>query len=156
MCAKTQRIVFALGVFVVAGVILSYGTQALAQRAEVDIPLPVSKIEALELNVPIDLENGARVFAGCVGCHDTGPAASNGVGPILDGIIGREAGSLEGYDYSAALQRAGNRGLVWTDYKLDAFLLGPSEFINGNKMAFVGIEDDAARRDLIGYLKTLR
>ncbi len=121
-----------------------------------DIPLPISKSDALMLHIPTDIENGARIFAGCVGCHDSGPSALNRVGPILNDIIGRKAGSIEGYDYSKALVRAGKNGLVWTPYKLDAFLMSPNDFLGGNKMPFVGLKDERERRDLIGYLKTLK
>lgn len=119
------------------------------------VPLPISKVEALKLDIPANVKNGQRVFTKCRGCHDTGPTAQSGVGPDLNAIVGRKAAASEGYDYSSALKKAGKAGLVWTPYKLDAFLTSPSAFVDGNKMPFAGIADEDARRDLIGYLKTL-
>lgn len=122
--------------------------------AETDVPLPPSKAEALLLNKPIDLNAGAKAFQGCIGCHSIGPDARDGVGPHLNGIIGRAAASSESYDYSAALKNAGKKGLIWSPYKIDAYIARPGEFLPGNKMAHIGVQDEDQRRNLIGYLKT--
>lgn len=148
---KTKVVVIALSVL---GSVMFFLSNAFA-NPDPEVPLPVSKRQALQLNVPVDIEKGARIFAGCSGCHDAGPSAINRIGPKLNALIGRKAGSVEGYGYSKALLKAGKNGLVWTPYKLDAFLMAPNVFLSGNKMPFKGIKDVIARRDLIGYLKTL-
>lgn len=101
-----------------------------------------------------DVENGADVFKRCRACHDVGEGAKNKVGPILNGIVGRKAGTIEGFAYSEANQKAGADGWVWTDEKMMEYLLNPRTAMPGNKMAFAGIRDEQDRKDLIAYLKT--
>jgi cytochrome c len=96
---------------------------------------------------------GAEVFKKCRACHDVGPEAKNKVGPVLNGIIGRQAGTIEGFNYSAANKDAGAKGLVWTEEVLFKYLEAPLSFMPGTKMAFAGLKDEQDRRDLIAYLK---
>lgn len=103
-----------------------------------------------------DAANGADVFRLCRACHDVGPTAKNKVGPILNGIVGRKAGTIEGFNYSPANQKAGADGWMWTEEKLAAYLLNPRAAMPGNKMAFAGIKDELDRKDLIAYLKTFK
>jgi cytochrome c len=94
----------------------------------------------------------AEPFADCRGCHEIGPGARNGIGPHLDGLIGRRAASLEGFAYSSALRRLGAEGLVWTAETLDAYLARPSAVAPGLRMSFEGIADPAARAALIAWI----
>jgi cytochrome c len=103
-----------------------------------------------------DAENGASVFKLCRACHDVGPTAKNKVGPVLNGIVGRKAGTIEGFNYSPANQKAGADGWMWTEEKLMEYLLNPRAAMPGNKMAFAGIKDELDRKDLIAYLKTFK
>lgn len=98
-------------------------------------------------------EEGAEVFKKCRACHDVGPGAKNKVGPLLNGIIGRKAGTIEGYNYSEANKKAGNDGLVWTEEVLFKYLEAPLSFMPGTKMAFAGLKDPQDRKDVIAYLK---
>jgi cytochrome c len=100
-----------------------------------------------------DAENGKDVFKGCRACHQVGPAAKNGIGPALNGIVGRTAGTIAGFTYSDANKEAGTKGLVWTEDNLFKYLANPAAFMPGNKMTYAGIKDEADRRDLIAYLK---
>lgn len=100
------------------------------------------------------VEDGAEVFKKCRACHDIGPGAKNKVGPLLNDIIGRHAGSIEGFNYSDANKSAGAKGLVWTDEVLFKYLENPFTFMQGTKMAFAGLKDEQDRRDVIAYLKT--
>lgn len=100
-----------------------------------------------------DAENGADVFKRCRACHDVGENAKNKVGPLLNGIIGRKAGTIEGFNYSDANKKAGSEGWVWTEEKMLEYLLNPRTAMPGNKMAFAGIRDEQDRKDLIAYLK---
>lgn len=100
-----------------------------------------------------DAENGAEIFKRCRACHDVGDKAKNKVGPILNGIIGRKAGTIEGFKYSDANLKAGADGWVWTDEKMMEYLLNPRTAMPGNKMAFAGLKDEQDRKDLIAYLK---
>ena len=100
-----------------------------------------------------DAENGAEVFKRCRACHEVGDTAKNKVGPILNGIIGRKAGTIEGFNYSDANKKAGADGWVWTEEKMMAYLLNPRTAMPGNKMAYAGLKDERDRKDLIAYLK---
>jgi cytochrome c len=100
------------------------------------------------------VENGEEVFKKCRACHDVGPTAKNKVGPILNGLFGRKAGTIEGFNYSDANRKAGEAGWVWTDDVMMKYLENPREAMPGNRMAFVGLKDEQDRKDLIAYLKT--
>lgn len=94
-------------------------------------------------------------FAKCLACHETGPGARNGVGPVLNGIIGKPAGSAAGFSYSDAFVTAKSAGLVWTEDTLDKYLAGPIGFMPGSRMAWA-VPDAAERRAIVAYLLTLK
>jgi cytochrome c2 len=98
-------------------------------------------------------EEGAEVFKKCRACHDVGPDAKNKVGPILNDIVGRKVGTIEGFTYSEANKTAGANGLVWTEDVLLKYLENPLSFMQGTKMAFAGLKDVQDRKDLIAFLK---
>jgi cytochrome c len=98
-----------------------------------------------------DADAGKSVFNKCRACHDIGEGAKNKVGPQLNNIVGRKAGSVEGFNYSDALK---NSGIVWDEANLDAYIADPKGKIPGNKMVFVGIKDEADRKNLIAYMKS--
>jgi cytochrome c len=98
-------------------------------------------------------EDGAEVFKKCHACHEVGPDAKNKVGPELNGVVGRKAGTVEKFSYSPANKNAGAKGLVWTDEVLSKYLENPLAFMPGTKMAFAGLKDERDRRDVIAYLK---
>lgn len=98
-----------------------------------------------------DAEAGKAVFGKCKACHQTGPGAKNVVGPHLDGVFGRVAGSLPDFKYSDALK---NSGITWDEAKLHEWLKDPKKLVPGNKMVFMGLKDDADIDNLIAYLKT--
>ena len=100
------------------------------------------------------VDDGAEVFKKCRACHDVGPGAKNKVGPLLNGIVGRPAGTIEGFPYSAANKEAGAKGLVWTEEVMFKYLEAPLSFMPGTKMAFAGLKDPQDRKDVIAYLKT--
>jgi cytochrome c len=103
-----------------------------------------------------DAAGGEDVFKKCRACHDVGPDAKNKVGPILNGIVGRKAGTIEGFAYSEANRDAGAKGLVWTDAELMKYLLNPAVHMPRNKMAFAGLKDEQDRLDVIAYLKQFK
>lgn len=96
-----------------------------------------------------ELAAGERVFRNqCMGCHAV-EAGLNRAGPTLHGLFGREAGSLDGFNYSAAMREA---DLVWTPETLDAFLAEPNAVVPGTIMVFWGLRSDDRRR-VIAYLE---
>ncbi|HJZ44988.1 MAG TPA: cytochrome c family protein [Hyphomicrobiaceae bacterium] len=98
-------------------------------------------------------EEGAEVYKKCRACHEVGPEAKNRVGPVLNEIIGRKAGTIDGFAYSDANKASGAGGLVWTEEVLFKYLESPLVFMKGTKMAFVGLKDPQDRKDVIAYLK---
>jgi len=98
-------------------------------------------------------DEGAEVFKKCRACHDVGADAKNKVGPLLNDIIGRKAGTIEGFAYSEANKTAGGKGLVWTEDVMLKYLENPLTFMPGTKMAFAGLKDVQDRKDLIAFLK---
>ena len=101
-----------------------------------------------------DPEAGKKVFNKCKACHFA-DRKKNKVGPHLVGVVGRKAGSVEGFRYSPAMKKKGAEGLVWTEENLDKYLENPKKFIPGNKMAFFGLKKPEDRANVIAYLKTL-
>lgn len=100
-----------------------------------------------------DAEKGEAVFKKCRACHQIGEKARNMVGPQLNGIVGRPAGAVEGFNYSQANKKAGAEGLVWTEENLFKYLENPRAFMPNTKMAFAGLKDEQERKDVIAYLK---
>ncbi len=99
-----------------------------------------------------DAARGAGLFRACAACHST-LTGDHRTGPSLAAIHGREAASIAEFRrYSPALRAS---GLVWDDATLDAWLRDPAALVPGNLMAFEGVRDDQARRDLVAYLRAL-
>ena len=103
-----------------------------------------------------DAATGEKVFNICAACHAVGPDAKNKVGPVLNGVIGRTAGTLPGFTYSDAMIAAGQSGVVWTDEELNIYLTNPKELVPGTKMSFPGLKKDDERADVIAYLETFK
>lgn len=100
-----------------------------------------------------DPEKGERVFNKCKACHMVGENAKKRVGPPLNNIIGAQAGSQEGYNYSKSIKTLGEEGLVWTEEKLSAYLEKPKDVVPKGKMAFPGLKKESDRENVIAYLK---
>ena len=86
------------------------------------------------------------MFRKCKACHQVGEGAVNRSGPHLNGVFGRQAGRVEDFRYSSAMEEAGEAGLTWTSETLGAFLTKPRDYLKGTKMAFPGLRsaDDIA------------
>ncbi|NVO56701.1 cytochrome c family protein [Rhodobacteraceae bacterium B1Z28] len=101
-----------------------------------------------------DAEAGEKVFRKCKACHAVGEGAENKVGPMLNGIVGRQAASIEGFGYSPVLIGLSEDGLVWTPEELDVFLTKPRDYAKGIKMTFAGLRKEEDRVNIIAYLAT--
>ncbi|WP_147157580.1 c-type cytochrome [Novosphingobium sediminis] len=88
---------------------------------------------------------GARLYQSCMGCHSLG---ENDVGPRHRGVVGRMAGAVPDYAYSAALRQS---GLLWTPANLDKWLTNPQKLVPGAKMYF-SVAKPQDRADIIAYL----
>jgi cytochrome c len=98
-----------------------------------------------------DAAAGEKVFLVCKACHQVGDNAKNAVGPVLNGLFGRKAGSVERYNYSEANK---NSGLTWTEEEFTKYIQDPKAVVPGTKMAFAGVKDPQKIKDLIAYLHT--
>ena len=100
-----------------------------------------------------DVAAGEKAFVVCRACHQIGPTAKNLVGPVLNGVVGRPAGTFPGFNYSPANK---DSGLTWDEATLQKYLANPQEVVKGTKMIFPGIKDPAKVNDVIAYLKTYK
>jgi cytochrome c len=96
-----------------------------------------------------DAAAGEKDFLVCRACHQIGPNAKNAVGPVLNGVVGRPAGTYPDYLYSEANK---NSGLVWTPDELDKYLTSPQTVVPHTKMIFPGLKDEQKRKDVIAFL----
>ncbi|MCP1167664.1 c-type cytochrome [Limimaricola sp. ASW11-118] len=127
-----------------AGTASAEGADAEAAPAEAADAAPVE--EASAGPDPELVAAGERVFKKCAACHQVGDNARNRSGPQLNGIVGRSAGTVEGFRYSGAMEEAGAEGLVWDHESLAGFLADPRGYLKGTKMSFAGLrsEEDIA------------
>ncbi|MBV8971893.1 MAG: cytochrome c family protein [Sphingomonadaceae bacterium] len=97
-----------------------------------------------------DPVKGKADFAVCKTCHSA-LAGQNRIGPSLHGVVGRKAGTVPGYTYSAANK---NSGITWTEPVIYQYLIKPQAYVPGTKMTYAGQPDAQKRADIIAYLKT--
>lgn len=97
-----------------------------------------------------DISAGKKTFKKCSACHQVGEGAKNRVGPPLNGVVGREAASLEGFKYSKVMKES---GLTWTVENLTGYLTKPKKFLKGNKMSFAGIKKPEDIANVIAFLE---
>jgi cytochrome c len=96
-----------------------------------------------------DAAAGEKVFAVCKACHQIGETAKNAVGPVLNGVIGRKAGTYPGYNYSDANK---NSGVTWDEATFREYIKDPKAKIPGTKMIYPGLKDEQKTNDLLAYL----
>lgn len=89
----------------------------------------------------------------CAVCHKIGPGASNFVGPELNGINGRKAGSAPNYSYSDGVK---NAGWTWDAAQLDKWLTNPKALVPGTKMIFPGLPKESDRANVIAYISQFK
>lgn len=117
-----------VGILPLAAVLLAYATLAAAE----------------------DVKEGQKSFNKCRACHTVGETARNGVGPMLNGLFGRKAGTIEGFKYSEANK---NSGIIWDEKNFGEYIKDPKKFMPGNQMTFIGIKSDKEIENLTAFLK---
>ena len=120
-------------------------------------PLAVASLLALAHPLAAsaqDADAGEKVFRKCKACHMVGEDAKNRVGPELNNLLGRQAGTVPDFKYSKAMEAKGNDGLVWDDDTLSEYLENPKKYVKGTKMSFAGLRKETEIQDVIAYLKT--
>ena len=104
-----------------------------------------------------DAAAGERVYNRCKGCHAVGEGARNRAGPQLNGIIGAEIASVDGFKYSKAFMDKKAESFVWTEQALAAYLEKPRDYIPRTRMSsFAGLNKEEDRVNVIAYLKTFK
>ena len=93
-----------------------------------------------------DAQRGEQLYTRCAACH---ALAYDRVGPRHCGLLGRRAGSVEGFEYSAAMKKS---GIVWNAATLERFIADPLRVVPATSMTYAGIKDARERADVIAYL----
>ena len=96
-----------------------------------------------------DAQKGKTVFNVCLACHTIGPGAQNKIGPELNGLDGRKAGTAANFDYSDANK---NSGIVWNEETFEDYIKNPAAKVPGTKMIFPGIKNEQQEKDLWAYI----
>ena len=117
-------------------------------------PAPELDVAVATLD-PELLAAGENAFKKCKACHQVGEGAENKTGPQLNNLIGRVAGSVEGFRYSKVFASANESGLVWDDATLAEFLAAPKAYLKGTKMSFAGFKDQDDITAVTAYLRSL-
>jgi cytochrome c len=107
-------------------------------------------LASMGASVAQDAAAGEKVFMKCKICHQIGETAKNMVGPVLNGVVGRKAGSYPGYHYSDANEKS---GITWDEAELKKYLKDPKGVVPGTKMVFPGLQSDDDVANVIAYLK---
>ena len=115
-----------------------------ADQAKTENQIDISALLALG-----DIDHGKSVFKKCVACHSIAQDGGNKIGPKLYNVVGRTVGSLSDYKFSKALASYGRE---WTFEELNGFLIKPSKWIKGTKMAFAGLKKEKDRASVLLYL----
>jgi cytochrome c len=97
-----------------------------------------------------DAALGEKVFLKCKACHQIGEGAKDAVGPVLNGVVGRKAGTYPDYNYSDANK---NSGITWDVATLKEYLKNPRAKVPGTKMLFPGLTKEDDIDNVIAYLK---
>ena len=125
---------------------------ALALKTDDDFLVFLEPVDAASLT---DLEPDARgkvLAAGCAGCHSLTPEGTDGIGPALWGIVGRDVAVRKGFPYSPALASMGG---TWTEDRLRAFISNPESVAPATQMKLTTTYEPEALDDLLAFLQTL-
>ena len=98
-----------------------------------------------------DAASGEKVFAKCKACHQVGETAKNAIAPELNGLDGRKAGAVDGYNYSEPMKTS---GITWNEASFEEFIKNPKAKVPGTKMVFQGLSSDKEAGDVWAYLAT--
>ena len=110
-------------------------------------PAPGGVVENAAGSAEESARRGEKIYTRCLACH---ALAYDRVGPRHCGLIGRRAGSVPGFDYSAAMKKS---RITWYEATLNRFLAKPLKLVPGSTMTYDGVPDARERADLIAYLK---
>jgi cytochrome c len=114
-----------------------------------------------------DVTKGEQIFNQCHLCHRLGDGAKNFIGPVLNNVIGRQAGTYEGFNYSPLMKAAGQNGLVWSEDLIVQYIADPNTFLKqyltdkgkadlatSNSLMTFKLMDEQQRKDVVSYEAT--
>ena len=107
------------------------------------------KVDIAALMAMGDITLGEKVFKKCAACHSIVKGGKNNIGPALYNVVGRKTGAVADYKYSKALASFDKE---WTLEELNGYLIKPSKWVKGTKMAFAGLRKEKDRASVIKYL----
>ena len=120
--------------------------------AEVDKTKTSSSVQTVDIATLLALgsvEHGKKVFKKCSACHSIKKGGRNNIGPALYSVLGRNMGGVQDYKYSKALIAFGKD---WTFEEMNNFLIKPTSYIKGTKMAFAGLKKEKDRASVMLYM----
>lgn len=143
--------IFSVATITLAGCVSTVEAQT-ASTSEAPAPAPAAAVTTVAAAQPDPAILGRALFLRCAACHAVTAAEQQKIGPHLQQVVGREAGSIPGFAFSDAMKAS---DIVWDSAKLDQFLTRPAGLVPGTSMAFGGIDSADQRAALIAYLQTL-
>jgi cytochrome c len=133
--------------------LLATGTVIGPVLAQAQAPAPAPAAPAAAAPREGDPAAGERVFTQCRACHQVGETARNLVGPQLNGLFGRQAGTVQGFNYSPAYKTPEVASKVWSPENFATYIRNPRAVTPGTRMVFAGLRSENQIADLIAYLK---
>ena len=115
-----------------------------AKTETVDEKVDISALMAMG-----DAVSGEKIFKKCAACHSINKGGKNKIGPALYNVVGRKVGDISDYKYSKALASYEKE---WTFEELNGFLIKPTKWVKGTKMAYAGLRKEKDRASIIKYL----
>jgi len=115
------------------------------EEEEEQVPLAVLLANA-------DPAEGESFVRACASCHTFDQGGADRIGPHLWGVVGRDKGGVEGFNYSSAMTEVEGE---WSYEALDGFLHQPRDYLPGTSMSYAGIRDPEDRANVIAYMRTL-
>ena len=125
--------------------------QAVATSTQSSSEMTEEKVDIVSLMAMGDVNNGEKIFKKCAACHSIVKGGANKIGPALYNVVGRKVGDVSDYKYSKALSGYGKE---WTFEELNGYLVKPSKWIKGTKMAFAGLRKEKDRASVILYMNS--
>lgn len=147
--SKALLIALTAGLIGITGAIAQDASSSSMSSSSADMASSAAASSAEAPAITGDAVAGKTVFGICAACHAVGPGAANKVGPELNGLIGRKAGTAPNYRYSAAMA---NSGLTWDVATFQKYIADPKGVVPGNKMTYAGLKDATKINDLTAYL----
>ena len=124
-------------------------TNQVASNSNAKAETVEEKVDISALMAMGDAVSGEKVFKKCAACHSINKGGKNKIGPALYNVVGRKVGDISDYKYSKALAAYGKE---WTFEELNGFLIKPTKWVKGTKMAYAGLRKEKDRASVIKYL----